>query len=76
MRLNGTIVDHRQGRTQAGTGVVDLPELLAIFRRRKWSIIWTIVVGTALAGVVGEQREPSYTATADILMTPMELIGL
>lgn len=67
MEMRGQALEARVVRPAAA---VDLAELIAIFRRRKWSIVWTVGVITALAGAVGLQREPIYTATADILIAP------
>jgi len=44
--------------------------LLAAVRRRWWLVVAVVVICAAAAALVGSRRAPSYTAQAQILVTP------
>lgn len=65
-----------QGRRGAGKGSaedhdsIDLIELFAVIWRRKWMIALFVVLGTALATLLGTQIQKQYTATAALMIEP------
>lgn len=56
---------------------MSLESVLGLFRRRKWLIIGTSALGTALMVLAGSQITPRYTAKALLMIEPPEadLIG-
>ncbi len=57
------------GYDDGGDGL-DLKDLIAILKRRRWIIIWTVVLITAVATLIGLQLTPKYTATALVMIDP------
>jgi capsular exopolysaccharide synthesis family protein len=51
---------------------IDIKDLLAILRRRRWVILSTILVLTTLAVFVGLQITPKYTAKALVMIDPRQ----
>lgn len=51
---------------------IDIKDLLAILRRRRWVILSTILVLTTLAVLVGFQLTPKYTAKALVMIDPRQ----
>lgn len=51
---------------------VDIKDLLAILRRRRWVIISTVLVLTTLAVLLGLQVTPKYTAKALVMIDPRQ----
>lgn len=51
---------------------IDIKDLLAILRRRRWVILSTILVLTTLAVLVGLQITPKYTAKALVMIDPRQ----
>lgn len=49
---------------------VDLKQLLGALRRRRNVILWTVVLVTALAALIGFQLTPKYTAKALVMIDP------
>ncbi|WP_191058552.1 GumC family protein [Geminicoccus harenae] len=50
---------------------IDLGELLAILWRRKWLIAAFVVLGTTIATLAGTQMQKRYTATAALMLEPL-----
>ncbi|HWL68960.1 MAG TPA: polysaccharide biosynthesis tyrosine autokinase [Geminicoccus sp.] len=50
---------------------IDLGELLAILWRRKWLIAAFVVLGTTIATLAGTQVQKRYTATAALMLEPL-----
>ncbi len=59
------------GYDDGGDGL-DLKDLIAILKRRRWIIIWTVVLITAVATLIGLQLTPKYTATALLMIDPQK----
>jgi capsular exopolysaccharide synthesis family protein len=51
---------------------IDIKDLIAILRRRRWVILSTILVLTTLAVLVGLQITPKYTAKALVMIDPRQ----
>ena len=51
---------------------IDIKDLIAIFKRRRWVIASTVLLLTTLATLVGLQVTPTYTAKALIMIDPRE----
>ena len=51
---------------------IDIKQLLAILRRRRWTIISTMLIVTALAVLAGLQLTPKYTAKAMVMIDPQQ----
>ncbi|MEK0082725.1 GumC family protein [Benzoatithermus flavus] len=51
---------------------IDIKDLLAILRRRRWVILSTILVLTTLAVLIGFQLTPKYTAKALVMIDPRQ----
>jgi capsular exopolysaccharide synthesis family protein len=51
---------------------IDIKDLLAILRRRRWVILSTMLVLTTLAVLVGLQITPKYTAKALVMIDPRQ----
>lgn len=51
-------------------GGLDIKDLLAILRRRRWVILSTVLLITTLATLVGLQLTPKYTAKALVMIDP------
>jgi uncharacterized protein involved in exopolysaccharide biosynthesis len=63
-------VDHpRPERTPAGPeGGLPLREVLAILRRRRRVVFWTMAIVTTVAVLMGLQVTRTYTATAQVMI--------
>ena len=65
------------GPVHAAPGVDDhsisLKEFLGILRRRRVTILLTILAVTGLAALLASQLTPRYTATADVMIKPREV---
>lgn len=61
-----TIPEH-VGSPEAG---IDIKDLLAILRRRRWTIASTVLLLTTLAILAGLQITPKYTASALVMIDP------
>ncbi len=53
-------------------GGVDIKDLIAILRRRKWVIISTALILTTLAVLIGLQITKKYTATTMVMIDPQQ----
>lgn len=51
-------------------GGLDIKELLAILRRRRWVILSVVALITTLATLIGLQLTPKYTAKALVMIDP------
>jgi uncharacterized protein involved in exopolysaccharide biosynthesis len=51
-------------------GGLNIRDLLAILRRRRWVILSTVLLLTTLATLIGLQLTPKYTATALVMIDP------
>jgi succinoglycan biosynthesis transport protein ExoP len=51
---------------------IDIKDLLAILRRRRWVILSTVVVLTTLAVLIGLQLTPKYTAKTLVMIDPRQ----
>ena len=67
-------VDHpRPEHTPAGPeGGLPLREVLAILRRRRRVVFWTMAIVTTVAVLMGLQVTKTYTATAQVMIEPRE----
>jgi polysaccharide biosynthesis transport protein len=51
---------------------IDIKDLLAILRRRRWVILSTVAVLTTLAVLIGLQLTPKYTAKTLVMIDPRQ----
>jgi exopolysaccharide transport family protein len=76
--MGTSIVESQQGAVDiAGpapeyAGGVDIKDLIAILRRRKWVIISTALILTTLAVLIGLQITKKYTATTMVMIDPQQ----
>ena len=54
--------------TQPAEGGIDVKDLLAVLRRRRWVILTTVLVITTLAVLAGLQITPKYTAKTMVMI--------
>jgi polysaccharide biosynthesis transport protein len=54
--------------TQPAEGGIDVKDLLAVLRRRRWVIMTTVLVITTLAVLAGLQITPKYTAKTMVMI--------
>ncbi|TVR60854.1 MAG: polysaccharide biosynthesis tyrosine autokinase [Gemmatimonadales bacterium] len=57
-----------RGRQPVDDDVIELTEVIQILRRKMWMILAFLILGGALGWAVHEFREPSYRATAVIMV--------
>lgn len=60
------------GPAYAYRDAIDIKNLINIVRRRKRSLLWTIVLGTGLAALASELITPRYTATSEVMIQPRQ----
>ncbi len=59
-------------KVEATPAEISLPDLVAMFRRRRWLILGTLVVGVVLTALVLSVLTPYYRATASVMVDPRQ----
>jgi len=65
-------IDQDAAAYEADPGGIDIKELIAILKRRRWVIISTVLLLTTLATLIGLQITPTYTAKALVMIDPRQ----